>query len=808
MKKLMFSFLLLCALNLNAQWSNTNNLFKDSLHMDVSNATRTQSYPIVIQSYPDGGYIYFWEDSRDYNTNGTDIYAQKFDKNGNRLWALDGVPVASNNYNQHFYNSTNADYRNYSYAATDSSGGFYIAYLDDSVSNYYWYRVCVQHIKANGTKVFGNTGFIVAQTPSGEYYNYGSQQLIADGNNGFYVGYIRNNGYSTDVYVKCFKDIGGSLKYYGGGQMDVNAYERVIDGCGNIIVDYRDAYVTDYMIYTDLQKGCNVNMNMSQNAGGNDRYFTGYNRLVRVKKKSTVVTNNTFLNTQVYNKDSVIIFYRIGYRTYQFQCDNGIGEGQILDGNGYLQTSNLTYQIQYVKGNVMQTNGNINVDVMTYNDRKIITNQLTAWYTHVFTRRNEITDSIPYEFTVYPWYPQSYVSTAAPYLNKLNNYHDTLIASGNTYYYDFNTATAGNNFYATALTPTPGSDRFIYLQNFQLKKITPDSFAFVLNTASKSGLQIGKEQYTGFGGTTIQYEFPRIATDDFGNALFYVNEVGRSVRVSPIINGSQLAWGAMGRHIGGGTFGGYYYNSITPFAVTGYKNGVGAITWQDNRYRTGSTAENIYTRHLDSLNKANYYPPYLPVKILPYYGGTANPTILLGSSKRFSLINIYNAFTSSFGPIAEILDNNNMGSLLINVNQNTGAVRSYNGIPYMDRNYNFYPQTGLPNAINVTMRLFFTTQEFNALKAANPAISNPGKLFVMKQPAANSTPPSAYSPAAGEVMYPVQSWKAVDGGYFVQITVNKFSGYFNFYIGGKTAAPPGIISMNKGDENNSIVKNH
>ena len=71
----------------SAQWSNTTNNFTDSLHMPVSVAAASQRNPIILTSYPDGGYFVIWEDDRNYAATKTDIYAQKFDNAGNRMWA-------------------------------------------------------------------------------------------------------------------------------------------------------------------------------------------------------------------------------------------------------------------------------------------------------------------------------------------------------------------------------------------------------------------------------------------------------------------------------------------------------------------------------------------------------------------------------------------------------------------------------------------------------------------------------------------------------------------------------------------------
>ena len=52
----------------SAQWSNTTNLFYDSLHTRVSAALPSQKNQIVLTSYPDDGYFVIWEDERNSAT--------------------------------------------------------------------------------------------------------------------------------------------------------------------------------------------------------------------------------------------------------------------------------------------------------------------------------------------------------------------------------------------------------------------------------------------------------------------------------------------------------------------------------------------------------------------------------------------------------------------------------------------------------------------------------------------------------------------------------------------------------------------
>jgi hypothetical protein len=283
MKLFLIIVLSACMAVASAQWSDTNNSFVDSLHIPVSTALSSQKNPIVLTSYSDGGYFVIWEDDRNLATTNTDIYAQKYDRAGNRLWALDGVPVSNGINRQHYTFSSNQDYRNRSFVATDSAGGFYICYSDDSVSNYVWERVMVQHVRSNGSNVFPGPGVIMARSAAANLQM--SSQLIPDGNKGFFISYMQalGNGY---IYVYCYRDENGTLQYYGGGRMNENALQTsALAPCGiKTDVIYPGTTVNDYNIWSDLDGGCNVIMDMSGNNGAQGRMLA-YNRLWRAKKR-------------------------------------------------------------------------------------------------------------------------------------------------------------------------------------------------------------------------------------------------------------------------------------------------------------------------------------------------------------------------------------------------------------------------------------------------------------------------------------------------------------------------------------------
>ncbi|HEY0039454.1 MAG TPA: hypothetical protein VGB71_02270, partial [Flavisolibacter sp.] len=561
---ILFSIICLFA---SSQWSNTTNLFTDSLHMPVCTEPGVQEKPIVLQSFPDGGYFIIWEDRREGFYSKTKIYAQKYDNNGNRLWAVNGVPVSASTNNQHYSYSSNADYRNYSVAATDSAGGFYLTFADDSVTNYVWQRVIVQHMRNDGGAVFPGAGYIRFSSTTANLNV--APQLIADGNRGFFLGFIHNVSQNNNVYVNCFRDENGIMKYYGGDLVNLNAVSVGTGLCTSQIISYPGTVVYDYKIYSDRQNGCNVVMSMGQNFGSNDRTFTGFNWLWRVKKETTVSQSGG--GTVRFPKDSVVQYYNVAIRSeYPFQCGNALYTQYFLESNGFLQVSNLAYGVEKSKGTVVPTDGNINANIIALNERRYINNSVTDWFTHVFYHPQQKFDSIPYQYTVFPYRPYTYSGGPPPGQNTLagtngNNNDTILYKTGGTYFYDFALASGGNQIFATGLLGL--SPRDVLLQQMQVQRTSPNSFEVQFTTGNKRGILIGKEVATGFGGSDIYYESPQVVANENSQALFYIKEYGRSVRVSPVFTGAKLAWGAMGKPVGTGVFNGGYYNAEQPMTA-------------------------------------------------------------------------------------------------------------------------------------------------------------------------------------------------------------------------------------------------
>jgi len=792
---LLFIVTIAVAPKASAQWSNTTNLFYDSLHMPVCNAVKAQVYSLTVRSYPDSGYFVIWQDYRNdpkgANAIGL-IYAQKYDKAGTMLWGAGGIPVATSPNNQHF-SYQNASYRRHSYAATDSAGGFYITYADDSVTNYVYQRVCLQHIKSSGNPVFAGPGYIIASSTTANQTM--APQLIADGAGGCFVSFQMT---TTDLHVYCYKDVNGTIQNMGGGIMNQNAIQLTATSpCGNYTyLSYMDATVLDYSIFSDLQGGCNVVMSINVNSQGN---MLAYNKLFRAKQTCTATqyVRNTdytpYAQPTTYTKGNVYRLYYLITDNQQISCGSSSNVYTVtqyrLVQNGFLELDggNDVYDLSFPKGVTVSTSGNINASLMigcirSYSSATGVSSAIIKGY----SVKEEIFDSIPYQRASdtdpdYPGYNQVEPAGTA----KLNWFRDTLLAGNGNGDFEASLAGGANQIFTGGLLPENNLSngyRNLRLQRLAVESAGPDSFAVVYKTDVKNGVIIGQDEQNYFYGG--QYDLPMFEVNKNGNALFYIKESDGSTgpaRVSPIFNGVQLAWGAMGREIGSAIAGGYY-NMSTPTVSLDPTGGTALISWTDTRNAATSGPADIYMRHLDNLNDPNYQPPYERVRPMPDpYGPVTTSAILYGTSNSMTTIEANSTLGPDPGvaPAVAISDNYNLGNVSVKVYENTGGIRNNNGAYYLDRSFVITPDNNPNGAATINIRLFFTTDEFNALKAADPSISSPGDLGVIKQPSGTGSG-GTYTVVAGEKMITPISWAAVAGGYYIEIQVTSFSNFFIF----------------------------
>lgn len=826
----------------HAQWSNTTNQFYDSLDMPVVQMANNQKNPLVFKSEPDGGYVVIWEDDRAGNT---DIYAQKFDKNGYRIWAENGIPVATGSDGQVYSSITNtqsssASYRNVGHAATDGAGGFYLAFTTLDHNDVY-----VQHVKNDGTRAFANEGHPVAVHRATNDPYYAQPQLIGDGRGGFFIGYYRRDP-ANHVYVYCYKDEGGTLKSYGGGIMNQHATQEISDAaCGKrYTINFINAGTAkSFVIFPDLQDGCGVIMAQSI---GSEKIFPAYNRLARVKKNSHVtkeiwgqqpsaIINPDGTSAEVkperheyfYKKDSVVRIYSYSQHTSQVSCNiilnYPVPPGQEPDirlveyTNYYVGSSGFAalkapiYDIDRVLATVLPTDGNIDALLVAWNERDYVNNKITDFVTRGYTLAIEKYDSLPYQLTTDTLYPNFVYNPLRPDgLNKLNQGSgelNTLIAvPGANYFYDFAFTGSGNRaFVATAPLPVLGhntqSNDSMFYQEIKLSRMSADSFAAKINTGQLNGVLIGAGQSN---SNSTYIPTPGIAGDGAGNAVFYYGRSQRAIQASPIGDGGKFWWGAPGTPLSTGRWERSWTDPSAPFIAMD-KDGTGVAVWFDARKTdAGYTGYNIYMRHLDSLLKPSYQPPAFTLRsIRPGVSAStiADPQLMAGSSQVWTGFRGLTYDGSYYTPLVSIKDDYPLGTVTASAYDNGGAVRtSAAGKPYLDRNYTI-SVTNHPANAAIHVRLIFTKAQFDALKAQDATIKDPGYLMVTKQPSSGAAPAS-YTISANDQSIPVVAWGTIENnvgnetvieGYYIEVVISDFS---NFFItGGGVGLPVTLQSF-------------
>ncbi|MBS1601642.1 MAG: hypothetical protein JST42_03160, partial [Bacteroidetes bacterium] len=457
---------------------------------------------------------------------------------------------------------------------------------------------------------------------------------MTDEHGGFFIAYITTPGNYRDCYAYCYKDEGGTLKSYGGGQIDQYGKELVsTTACGAMyeVSSAYDAAVQAFMLYPNQQGGCNVVMSIATNA---QEMWMGYNRLVRVKKDCRAVTRRrgpnsddptaSYLDTTVYSKDQVVILYKLKTYNYQTSChplnhpdDIVTYTNTRIENNGYgwepLNISGPKYAVNLPQGVILPTGGNINAEIISSYERELVgNNTLSDYHIHAYYHLNEIYDSIPYELCTdldhpYLAYRPTLPDNAIP-TDTLLGGPDSLIfhALGSQDAYTMNGS--GNKVWVTTRGFELGGGTSVYLQELKLVSAGTKKYKFAVNSSDKAGLKIGQEISTGFSGTDVAYNTPSVATDSNGNGLFYVNESGRFARVSPITDGGVLSWGAMGKPIGSGYWAGRPLDNENPMAVLS-ANGTAVVAWETDRQTGSSDGYNIWMERVSDVFTPAYLPP-------------------------------------------------------------------------------------------------------------------------------------------------------------------------------------------------------
>lgn len=114
-----------------------------------------------------GGAIIAWTDARASNVR--DVYAQRVDPDGNALWAANGVPVCTETGHQHLYD-----------ICSDGAGGALFVWQDERVSSSYDDIYC-QRIDADGNVIWNAAGVPLS---TGVSFLREKPQVVSDSNGG------------------------------------------------------------------------------------------------------------------------------------------------------------------------------------------------------------------------------------------------------------------------------------------------------------------------------------------------------------------------------------------------------------------------------------------------------------------------------------------------------------------------------------------------------------------------------------------------------------------------------------------------
>lgn len=156
------------------------------------------------------------------------------------------------------------------------------------------------------------------------------------------------------------------------------------------------------------------------------------------------------------------------------------------------------------------------------------------------------------------------------------------------------------------------------------------------------------------------------------------------------------------------------------------------------------------------------------------------------STYSYYLSTEYTAATDSNHVAAALLDSDNFGNF--NTSYYTTSTVRYDpqtGKPYLNRNISISPENPSLVTASVTIRLFISKTEFNALKAADPSISSINDLVVI---AGDDNNCITSLPAVYTVINPIAAgvFGTYQTGYFIEFETTNFTTYF---LGGKISFP-------------------
>jgi hypothetical protein len=200
--------------------------------ISIAGATGNQYVPAAVSDGA-GGAILVWQDGR-LGAGNYDIFAQRVDGDGNRLWAPAGVPVCTAPSNQ--INPT---------IVADGAGGAFIAWQDYRKGTEY--DIYMQHLDENGAIVSGSwvaNGLGVCTATNSQFY----PTVAADGAGGAFVAWQDfRTGTDNHIYAQHVTGAGGAVSNWPVNgtpvcQAQYSQYYPVVagDGSGGAFIAWQD----------------------------------------------------------------------------------------------------------------------------------------------------------------------------------------------------------------------------------------------------------------------------------------------------------------------------------------------------------------------------------------------------------------------------------------------------------------------------------------------------------------------------------------------------------------------------------------
>lgn len=204
--------------------------------VSASSAVGHQYFPQVCIDGK-GGVIVVWQDKREGNF---DIYAQRFDGNGNAQWQQHGISISKSNGDQ-------VEPK----LVPDEMGGALVVWTDYR-SGSGFSDVFAQRVISNGVLAWGAGGLPVCQAGNTQW----NLQFIQDGSGGGIVAWQdRRVGAYDNIYAQRF-DVNGQMKWAADGVAaapvsGIQYYPQLAgDGQGGAVIGWQDNRLgADYDIY-------------------------------------------------------------------------------------------------------------------------------------------------------------------------------------------------------------------------------------------------------------------------------------------------------------------------------------------------------------------------------------------------------------------------------------------------------------------------------------------------------------------------------------------------------------------------------